>query len=575
MRILTDSQEQLLQQERRALNDLRVLLARFPAEGSDEKTLVDAIQQLDELFLLVVVGEFNSGKSAFINALLGQKLLKEGVTPTTAEINILHYGETQERALRSDGCLILKLPAEILKEISLVDTPGTNAVIREHETLTNQFVPRSDLVLFITSADRPFTESERAFLEQIRDWGKKVVIVINKIDIIEQAEEMEQVTAFVADNARRLLGADPQIFTVSARAALRAKLGEPALWAQSQFEPLETYIRTTLDETARLKLKFTSPLGVGNRLTEKYLGIAGSRLDLLKTDVEMLADVDRSLAVYQEDMQRDFQFRMADIENVLLEMEKRGDHFFDETFRLARVMDLLDRERIKGEFERNVVADVPHQIDEKVNRMIDWLVDADLHQWQAVEEHLRDQRRKHQARIVGDATIGTFHYDRERLIDAVGREAARVVETFDKSKEAHAIAEGAQAAVAASAALEVGAIGLGALITALASTVAVDVTGVVLASLVAVMGLFIIPARRRQAKSEMSQKVSALRDQLTSALRGRFEREIELGVQRIQEAMAPYTRFVRAERESLSGYETSLTELHTELEAVRLAVEEF
>ncbi|MRR31227.1 GTP-binding protein, partial [bacterium] len=342
MRILTDSQEQLLQQERRVLNDLRVLLARFPAEGSDEKTLVDAIQQLDELFLLVVVGEFNSGKSAFINALLGQKLLKEGVTPTTAEINILHYGETQERALRSDGCLILKLPAEILKEISLVDTPGTNAVIREHETLTNQFVPRSDLVLFITSADRPFTESERAFLEQIRDWGKKVVIVINKIDIIEQAEEMEQVTAFVADNARRLLGADPQIFTVSARAALRAKLGEPALWAQSQFEPLETYIRTTLDETARLKLKFTSPLGVGNRLTEKYLGIAGSRLDLLKTDVEMLADVDRSLAVYQEDMQRDFQFRMADIENVLLEMEKRGDHFFDETFRLARVMDLLD-----------------------------------------------------------------------------------------------------------------------------------------------------------------------------------------------------------------------------------------
>ncbi len=575
MRILTDSQEQLLQQERRALNDLRALLVRFPAEGGDEKTLVEAIQQLDELFLLVVVGEFNAGKSAFINALLGQRLLKEGVTPTTAEINILHYGETQERTVRSDGCHILKLPAEILKEISLVDTPGTNAVIREHETLTNQFVPRSDLVLFITSADRPFTESERAFLQQIRGWGKKVVIVINKIDIIEQLEEMDQVSAFVAENARSLLGADPQIFTVSARLALRAKLGEPALWVQSRFEPLETFIRTTLDETARLKLKFTSPLGVGNHLAEKYLGIAGGRLDLLKTDVDMLADVDRSLAAYEEDMQRDFQFRMADIENVLLEMEKRGDTFFDETFRLARVMDLLDRERVKGEFERKVVADVPRQIDEKVSHMIDWLVDADLHQWQAVEEHLRDQRRKHQARIVGDTAIGTFHYDRERLIDAVGREAARVVETFDKSKEAHAIAEGAQAAVAASAALEVGAIGLGALITALATTVAVDVTGVVLASLVAVMGLFIIPARRRQAKSEMSQKVSALRSQLTGALRSRFEREIELGVQRIQEAMAPYTRFVRAERENLTGFETQLIELHTEMEAVRLAVEEF
>ena len=174
MRILTDAQEDLLKDARNLLNDLRASLIQFGATSEDHETLAQSIRQLDELFLLVVVGEFNSGKSAFINALLGQKLLKEGVTPTTTQINVLRFGETQERRVESENLHTLTAPVELLAELNIVDTPGTNAIIREHEAITQQFVPRSDLVLFVTSADRPFTESERAFLERIRDWGKKV-----------------------------------------------------------------------------------------------------------------------------------------------------------------------------------------------------------------------------------------------------------------------------------------------------------------------------------------------------------------------------------------------------------------
>ena len=173
MRILTEEQENLLIQERQVLNQLNVALVEFGISPEDKKTLAESIQQLDDLFLLVVVGEFNAGKSAFINALLGQKLLQEGVTPTTAQINILRYGSDHERKVISENQHVLNLPNEMLTEISIVDTPGTNAIIRSHEAITNQFVPRSDLVLFITSVDRPFTESERSFLK-IRDWGKKV-----------------------------------------------------------------------------------------------------------------------------------------------------------------------------------------------------------------------------------------------------------------------------------------------------------------------------------------------------------------------------------------------------------------
>ena len=574
MRILTDQQESLLKDERQTLNDLRVALVQFEATPDDQLTLGQSIHQLDELFLLVVVGEFNAGKSALINAFLGQKLLKEGVTPTTTQINILSYGDIQEQTAVDSLQQAILLPVEFLSNISIVDTPGTNAIIRSHEAITSQFVPRSDLVLFITSADRPFTESERSFLEIIRDWGKKVVLVINKIDILQNIEEVNQIITYVAENARLLLGITPDIFPISARMALRAKQGETEYWEDSRFEPLERYIQDTLDESSRLRLKLLNPLGVGSHLIERYRTVATDRLDLLKEDFNMLADVEAQLNIYKEDMHRDFDFRMSDIENVLYDMEQRGQSYFDQTFRLARIFDLLSKDRIQHQFEQQVVGDSPQQIERKVTELIDWLVDSDLRQWQAVSDHLAERRRQHQDRIVGEAGMGSFHYDRERLMDNLGRDARRVVDTYDKSAEAKSIAEGAQVAVAASAALGVGAVGLGALVTILATTMAADITGVLMATMVAALGLFIIPARRRAAKADLHEKVTALRQRLMSTLRPQFDREIERSLLQINEAIAPYTRFVRAERTKLLEMQSGLEKIQGDMELVKQKIEE-
>jgi small GTP-binding protein len=573
MRILNEQQDALLKDERQLLNNLRLALGRFGASPQDLETLGKSIEQLDDLFLLVVVGEFNAGKSALINALLGQSLLKEGVTPTTTEINLLRYGESQSSSLIDRHQQVLSLPAALLSEISIVDTPGTNAILRTHEALTSEFVPRSDLVLFITSADRPFTESERAFMEKIRDWGKKVVIVINKIDILHRPGDLDEIVAFVSENARGLLGLTPEIFPLSARQALRAKLGEPELWALSRFEALESYIHDTLDESGRLRLKLLNPLGVGSHLVQGNLATVGSRLELLQDDFNLLNDVEAQLKVYQEDMQRDFALRTADMENVLYEMEQRGDAYFEETFRLARIFDLLSKDRIQREFEVQVIADAPAQVEKRTGQMIDWLVDSDLRQWRAVTEHLANRRRVHQERIVGGATSEGFHYDRERLVDNVGREAQRVVDTYDRAAEASGIAEGARQAVAASAAIEVGALGMGALITALATTMAADVTGILLASLVAVLGLFVIPARRRSAKKEMSTKVASLRERLVGALKIQFDGELSRSLAHINETIAPYTRFVRAERGKLADTRAELLAIQNGLERLKGSVE--
>jgi len=572
-KILTPAQDELLKDERRILSRLRVALSRFDAAAEHQQALDRSIEQLDELFLLVVIGEFNAGKSAFINALLGSKVVAEGVTPTTAQINVLQYGETIDRRVRESNLHVITAPAPLLREIHIVDTPGTNAIIREHEAITAEFVPRSDLVLFVTSADRPFTETERAFLEQVRGWGKKVVVVINKVDILDSEQDVEAVKSFVAENARVLLGSNPEIFPVSSRLALKGKQGDAEAWRRSGFEALERYIATTLDAPGRVQLKLLNPLGVGASLAERHAGFVRERLALLKGDFETLEEVERQLGVYQQDLARDFELRMSDIDRILLEMEGRGHDYFDETMRIGRVMDLLNRSRVQQGFEQQVVADAPQQIERKVGELVDWLVDADLRQWQAVTRHLAERRRQYKDRIVGEEGGARFHYDRTRMIDSVARETQKVVDSYDRRREARELADGARNAVAAAAAVGAGALGLGTIVTLAASTAAADVTGLILASVIAAIGFFILPAKRQQAKTEMREKIATVRARLSTALRDQFQKEIQRSADRIREGIAPYSRFIRAEGDNLKVVDQELREIGNELAGLRARVD--
>jgi len=572
-RFLTDAQHAVLKDERRLLADLRAELAAVGAPPEVQQTLARSVDQLDELFLVVVVGEFNSGKSALINALVGRVVLPEGVTPTTAQITIVRYGEEARTTALERNLVEVTVPVDLLRELHVVDTPGTNAILREHEAITEAFVPRSDLVIFVTSADRPFTETERAFLERLRDWGKKVLVVVNKIDILGREEDVEEVVRFVRDSSLRLLGLAPEVFPVSARAAQRARQGDAAAGASSRFGALEAHLHATLDEAGRVRLKLLNPLGVAHQLVSGTRGTIGERLGLLRDDFAMLDDVDRQLDLYEQDMQREFGNRMAGVDNVLLELERRGHDYFDEMLRLGRVFDLVNRARVEQGFAEEVVADAPREIERKVNELIDWIVDADFRQWQAVTGHLAERRRAHRERIVGDTDPSGFHSDRARLIDAVGREAERVVDAYDRRAEAAALADGARNAVAAAAAMGAGAVGLGTIVSLAATSAAADITGLVAAGAIAALGFFVIPARRRRAKRDLRAKISALRESLSGALRRQFQSELARSAHRIREGVAPYTRFVRAEGDRLSRAEETFRRLDQEIGRIRAAIQ--
>lgn len=568
--ILNSRQADILKEERRAIQQLLTLLAGWEVQPKDLQILQQTLEQLDDLFLLVIVGEFNAGKSALINALLGERYLTEGVTPTTAQIHILRHGNKGEPLVDEQGILVLHYPADFLRELSIVDTPGTNAVLRQHEEISRDFVPRSDLILFVTSADRPFSESEREFMELIRDWGKKVIIVINKFDLLETEREQQQVLDFVRDNATRLLGTTPELFPLSARIAIRAKMegGEtPTLFAA-----LEEYMFRTLNEESRVRLKLGNPLGVALKVAGEYHEKAASRLALLEEDLSTITQVERQLDTYKASIASEFEYHTLKIDSILNEMGRRGDDFFDDTFRVTRIFSLLNTGAVKSQFEREVLASTPQQIENQVHEMIDWMVDRESRQWRTLARQLG---QRHKTEFLEDAAsdaAGGFEYNRRHLLQSVGRSAADVVARYDTSREAQELGESVQQSLAMVGIAEVGAIGLGAALTAALTTAAADVTGILAAGVIGVAGLGIIPYRRNEAKKTLRKKLDQLRTQLHRVLNDAFNQEADRSTKRLHDSIDPYSRFVRTEHERLTEISSQLDATQERLRELRRQV---
>ncbi|XP_043812680.1 probable transmembrane GTPase FZO-like, chloroplastic isoform X2 [Manihot esculenta] len=288
---LEDREKQLIEAERSILFECINVIHKAAPQMKEVSLLIDAVSQIDEPFLLAIVGEFNSGKSTVINALLGERYLKEGVVPTTNEITFLCYSkynsEDPQRCERHpDGQYICYLPAPILKEMNIVDTPGTNVILQRQQSLTEEFVPRADLLLFVISADRPLTESEVAFLRYTQQWKKKVVFVLNKSDLYQSSSELEEAVSFIKENTRNLLNTENvTLYPVSARSALEAKLSassdikvdynkslvSESQWKINSFYELERFLHSFLDgstETGmeRMKLKLETPIAIADRI---------------------------------------------------------------------------------------------------------------------------------------------------------------------------------------------------------------------------------------------------------------------------------------------------------------------
>ena len=151
----------------------------------------------------------------------------------------------------------------------------------------------------------------------------------------------------------------------------------------------------------RVQLKLENPIGIAGRLLGTYgERIAGRKL-VLREDFSALDTIEEQLAVYAADMRRDFKYHLSHVENVLYAMAERGDRFFDETLSIWRVWDLMNGDKLRAAFEREVVADTSREAERHINELVDWLVDREFRQWRDLTTFLERRTAIHADQIMG------------------------------------------------------------------------------------------------------------------------------------------------------------------------------
>ncbi|HEY2746739.1 MAG TPA: dynamin family protein [Polyangia bacterium] len=297
----------------RALGDIAKLAGEVGMATLEKDLAGTRIPKLEEeRFALVVLGEFNHGKSTFVNALCGAAILPAGITPTTATINHLVWADKPQATAHLVDDTTKKVdpkklgdwvtiegkeashvkyvevgwPAEILKEkVTLVDTPGVNDINEQRAEITYGYIPRADAVLFLLDGAQVLKQSERSFLEQriLRRSKDKLIFVLGKIDLLSP-EEREEALKYCRENLARVVE-EPQIFPLSAKRQLSDKEGDKAA---SGFTPFLAHLRKYLaDERGRVLLDngIADGLRTGGYLASN-LGIKRRSLTLALEELE-------------------------------------------------------------------------------------------------------------------------------------------------------------------------------------------------------------------------------------------------------------------------------------------------
>lgn len=318
-----------------------------PAEELD--TLQALLRDISEPLLFVVVGEVKSGKSSLLNALFGNEFAKVDVLPATDRVYIFRYGSDEKSTDISSKLTERYLPIPFLRDFNVVDTPGTNTMVKEHQMVAEDFMPRADIVLFVFSVANPWTQSNWEFLDFLqKTWLKNVIFVLQQIDLREPTE-IDVIHRHLQDTALRRLGFVPPIFAVSARKALLARtsgLDKETLWEQSAFAPLEDQINFIVTESSTRMLKLRSTFQAARVALEDLNREIRGFLDTILADNAVLDRLDALLETRREQMLRQVTALVREVEKTYDETTKERTTLLQQELTWWRSFQLIWRRSV-------------------------------------------------------------------------------------------------------------------------------------------------------------------------------------------------------------------------------------
>ncbi|MDF1696009.1 MAG: dynamin family protein [Saprospiraceae bacterium] len=231
------------------------------------ETVKNILDRLSAPFTFVIVGEVKAGKSSFVNALLDAKkdICKVAPSPMTDTIQLITYGEEEKIEDVNPHFKRIFQPVDILKEIAIVDTPGTNTIVDHHQEITERFIPHSDLIVFVFESKNPYRQSAWEFFDFINEeWRRKIVFVLQQKDLMEEDDLAINING-VRENAIKKGISDPNVYAVSAKMEIDGDK------ENSGFKAIRTFIEENIINGKAPYLKIANNINTSFAINEKIV----------------------------------------------------------------------------------------------------------------------------------------------------------------------------------------------------------------------------------------------------------------------------------------------------------------
>lgn len=539
----------------------------FGASQDTRRTLKEQLDNINDNFLFVIVGEVNAGKSSFINALLGSNVCATSHEICTQDVQKVIYGETEQLTQNPlDRIVTRTYPADILKEITIVDTPGTNSRELDHQVITERFIPKCNLVLFVFQMDNIHVQSAWELFRKIKgEWSKKVVFVLTKADRYTE-EERTNYTNILRQYAINENVEQPQIFITS------SKLEQEGNHADSGFEPIHQYINKEILQDAAVQ-KIVEDVKVIRKLKQDIHQEFDLRKQKYTTDFESRARI-KSIINNKENL------TLANIETLvrkcldaydhrsgrLLDTLHQGIGFF--SFTLKSIRSVFGGETTQEWLEktnREHIQQLNQDINQILNTGMDALKSDITYMVMGVKDEL-DQLREGQGQLKPADMFKSIDAKRQEILQALQQ---NLVDFIDKSTVFGRDALAGQYEVDYTGVnVASGLAAVGGTLALITQASVLDVTGGIATGLGLIVAGGIAVTQKGKyiaaVKEALSEQRQAFEQNLDSNLSSYFD-QIK---QKINEQFADLDHHLQSEEVQIQRYDVLAQELKTELQNV-------
>jgi len=532
-----------------ALGSLVILAQQIGAPQATLRNLQSLAANLSQPFLFVVVGEVKAGKSSMLNALFGRDFCKVDVLPATDRIYVFKYGDNEHDVQVSEHVTTRYRPIDFLKDFNIVDTPGTNTIVANHQEITENFVPMADLIVFVFSVTNPWGGSAWDFLRLIgHRWKKNIVFVIQQSDL-RNPDEVSSIAKHLDQTILQILGASCPIFAVSAKKAFLAKTSREAnvdgLWSESNFGPLEDWITKTVSQSEERGGKLRSVAQTAQVVTGGLRARIQGSLDILKSDQEKLASIRGVFQSRKEQTQRQVGGFIREIEQAYDACRERGEKVLEERLTFGQTLKMIfSGGRWEKDFQDHVETEVKKEVQNTIEHALT-LLESDLRAiWQDLQDKVNvqfgeDSKKQVRAMIPGFLTQRQEVLQRlqltliEQMSDAKIREQLRRL-----------FGETARWLRVPSSVVAAG--GIATVIAALTHTALLDVTGTV-AGVAALTGTIYAVWRRKTILRQYRDQMNEKRQDLARAVETQLRHAIDAFYHEVGLTFSPLESFCEAE----------------------------